>query len=697
MDSDCGSPGSSVAGAADLAGLRLGVGGSANYAEGLHPSPSSHGPEREPGAELEPRSPSPEGKHRRSQTQRVRDLLSSIDGLVMESARPEEAFFHLPPLSPEVGSTSNRYETASAASAGGGGVGGGGGSGSDARSSRSGRSHSQSNSNSLGYSVRGKRQSTGGMMYRAGSGGSGGAGAGGPSGSSSRMSLRTPPPSDHVDDEADGYGGEGGEGGAQRAFFPSERDWRSRPYSGTPTSELTSRLSSAPPAGGVGKLEGRQEGEEEEDAGMLLAEVDWLIAGTNAALGAGPVGESGPAATPDKRETSTKNGSSVAGGAEEAGEAEEEGAGKSGEREEKARREETGDEGGNGGRDGEVEAVTLNGSGTSGGGGKGGSEERPGREGDVGLAVGKADTALEAVPLQSSSSLAEVSLDTASPVLVSAAAAAATPAKVATEAAARVVVVAAGGGDEQATSATTLPATSSREERAATPRDVPRIEDAVVNGDAEEGEGKREGESSAVDAVVESVVEGGVRPKTGEAGSNGVAFLMKGEGDSHVGSSAVGSLAESSTSRSRGVENKGGRRGEIVAVDERNGAAVALPQGGEGNDGERGGMIVDVDELNVAAVALPPNGGGFGVLAGGKGVSGSVEATGASSSSGLQFRKTVLPSPLSATDISPVVFDGATGRGINAGSGRDGGDVATAVHSTDGEQAGQPTLDDVEL
>ncbi|CAM9999764.1 unnamed protein product, partial [Laminaria digitata] len=88
------------------------------------------------------------------------------------------------------------------------------------------------------------------------------------------------------------------EGGAQRAFFPSERDWRSRPYSGTPTSELTSKLSSTKPVVNAKEKGQQEEEEEEEDAGMLLAEVDWLIAGTNAALGGDPKDKDkdGPAA-----------------------------------------------------------------------------------------------------------------------------------------------------------------------------------------------------------------------------------------------------------------------------------------------------------------------------------------------------------------------------------------------------------------
>lgn len=219
----------------------LNIGGSASTnAGGLGPSPSSHRPDSG--------SPSPEGgSHRRSQTQRVRDLLSSIDGLVMESEQtePEEALANLPPLSPE----DLRHDTGSA---------------------RSGRN---------GYSVRSKRQSTGGI-------------AGGSGVRASRRSLRTPPRPD--EDEA---GTGDGRSPADRAFFPHEAGWRVPYASSTPPAKLASGGSSAVPTSADAAGEGGV-----ASADMLLAEVDWLIAGTNAALGDDPaLGDSSPELSPTSK------------------------------------------------------------------------------------------------------------------------------------------------------------------------------------------------------------------------------------------------------------------------------------------------------------------------------------------------------------------------------------------------------------
>ncbi|CAM9978227.1 unnamed protein product [Scytosiphon promiscuus] len=254
MDSDCGSPDPGSAGAA--AGLRISPNGvdsrntAAYLSDDLSPSPSSQRPDS--------RSPSPEAGHRRSQTQRVRDLLSSIDGLVMESEQPEdEADDALANL------------TASP----------------------------------RGRSVRGyKRQSTGARLDSL----AGGSGTGGAS-RSARLSLHTPPRGD--DDE----GGEGGrQGDDGRAFFSTGRGWRAGPFAGTPPSELAKRRASVIPAPGA------DEADDPASADMLLAEVDWLIAGTNAALGVSekgedddnsgggsgvdPIGQDGLEITPDKRE-----------------------------------------------------------------------------------------------------------------------------------------------------------------------------------------------------------------------------------------------------------------------------------------------------------------------------------------------------------------------------------------------------------
>lgn len=216
MDSDCGSPGS-AAGGPGLKIMQTAGSASANL-DDLSPSPSSQRPES--------RSPSPEtGGHRRSQTQRVRDLLSSIDGLVMESEQPEETLARLSPLSPSSGAREN-------------GHGGGDGSAAAPR----------------GRSVRGhKRQSTGGIDSRASR--------------FSRLSLRTPPPRDGAD------GGDGGEEGNdrspyERVFFANERDWRGSPFGSTPAApELAGQRASVIPDAGADEEDGPA------SADMLLAEV----------------------------------------------------------------------------------------------------------------------------------------------------------------------------------------------------------------------------------------------------------------------------------------------------------------------------------------------------------------------------------------------------------------------------------------
>eukprot|EP00752_Nemacystus_decipiens_P001886 g1816.t1 len=247
VDSDIGSPGSAAGGPGlKLARSARSVSETLNLS-GLDPSPSSQMPDS--------RSPSPENGHRRSATQRVRDLLSSIDGLVMESEQPEAALNRLPQLSPSNNPPEN---------------GGGGGTASRGRSVR-------------GY----KRQSTGAIDPR--------------SSRSSRLSLRTPPPP--------GSAANGGDEGDQpspshRAFFPNERDWRGSPFGATPPPpELAGRRASVIPDPGA------EEGDEPASADMLLAEVDWLIAGTNAALGkkeggSTTDGQDSLESTPDKSDPS---------------------------------------------------------------------------------------------------------------------------------------------------------------------------------------------------------------------------------------------------------------------------------------------------------------------------------------------------------------------------------------------------------
>lgn len=151
----------------------------------------------------------------------MRDLLSSIDGLVMESEQPEEALGRLPPLSPSNIPSEN-----------------GGTAPPGSRSVR-------------GY----KRQSTGVIDPR--------------SSRSSRMSLRTPPPPGSAN--GGGFGGEAGDhqSPSQRAFFPNERGWRGSPFGATPPPELAGcRASVIPDPGG-------EEGDVPTSADLLLAEVGW--------------------------------------------------------------------------------------------------------------------------------------------------------------------------------------------------------------------------------------------------------------------------------------------------------------------------------------------------------------------------------------------------------------------------------------
>lgn len=214
MDSDCGSPGS-AAGGPGLQITQRTRSESANMG-GVSPSPSSQRPAS--------RSPSPEIGHRRTQTQRVRDLLSTIDKLVMESEQPEDAPAGVRPLS---ASNINLHRSG----------------GSSAAAAAAGSAAPR------GRGVPGnKRQSTGGIMDPRNGGGGG---------RSSLLNLHSPPP----------RGDEGGNdvedwdehSPAQRAFFPNERD--------APPPELASHRASVIPAPGA---------EEEDDpasADKLLSEV----------------------------------------------------------------------------------------------------------------------------------------------------------------------------------------------------------------------------------------------------------------------------------------------------------------------------------------------------------------------------------------------------------------------------------------
>lgn len=300
MDSDCGSPDSSAVGGER--GHSIGVGSASVHTGITAPSPSSPvPPPSEEQQQQQPRSPSPEaGHHRRSQTQRVRDLLSSIDGMVMESELedPEDSAttVHLPVVSPDNNSgLSVRYRSGSAAGDSG-----------DARSARSGRS------------VRSVRSNAGRLGTLDGGGGAG------------RSSLRTPP--DRYGLESDGDEEDDDvRSPERRAFFPYAAGAAASGSAVDPEDRVASVL---PPAG--------EDGTASSD--MLLAEVDWLIAGTNAALGGDeneplggdenePNSSSGLDMTPDKREvvSSPKMSgvlleSSMGGGG--GGEAEEDGGGR---------------------------------------------------------------------------------------------------------------------------------------------------------------------------------------------------------------------------------------------------------------------------------------------------------------------------------------------------------------------------------
>ena len=204
-------------GLACLTGLKIGgsASGSTN-ADAVAPSPSSQVPEW--------LSPSPSSGHHRSQTQRVRDLLLSIDGLMMESEKPEpeEALVSLPPVSPE---GVDHYDVYS--------------------------------STTGGLDRRNKRRSTGGVDGRGERSG--------------RFSLRTPPYREADEPEGPSPG--------KRSFFHQEKRW-SVPFTVTPPLDMAINGSSA----ARGAAEGaKAEGVEFSD--KLLAEVDWLIAGTEAALG----------------------------------------------------------------------------------------------------------------------------------------------------------------------------------------------------------------------------------------------------------------------------------------------------------------------------------------------------------------------------------------------------------------------------
>lgn len=222
MGSDCGSPGSAAGGP----GLKItrGAGSVSAALSVISPSPSSQRP-------ADSLSPSPENGHRRTQTQRVRDLLSSIDGLVMESEQPEEAPSRLSPFSPSNNPSENGGGRSSAAPAGAAAP--------------------------LSRSVRGyKRQSTGAVNPRGG-------------GRSPRMSLRTPPPAGSTNG---GGEEEDHRSPSQRAaFFPNERDWRGGPFGATHPPELAGRPASVIPDPGA------EDGDDPAaSADMLLAEVGGL-------------------------------------------------------------------------------------------------------------------------------------------------------------------------------------------------------------------------------------------------------------------------------------------------------------------------------------------------------------------------------------------------------------------------------------
>lgn len=174
MDSDCGSPGSAAGGP----GLRItrSTGSDSANAGGVSPSPSS---QRPPSS----RSPSPERGHHRSQTQRVRDLLSTIDKLVMASEQSEDAPAGGRPLSATNG---NIYAND-----------GGGGSAAAAAAA-------------AGDAAPRSRNSTGGIDPRNGG-----------LDRSALLDLLSPP----IRGDGEGSGAEGdGHSPVQKAFFPNKDD-----------------------------------------------------------------------------------------------------------------------------------------------------------------------------------------------------------------------------------------------------------------------------------------------------------------------------------------------------------------------------------------------------------------------------------------------------------------------------------------
>lgn len=178
MDSDCGSPGS----AAEWRGLQItrSTGSDSANMGGVSPSPSSQRPALS-------RSPSPEISHRRTQTQHVRDLLSTIDKLVMESEQPEDAPGGVRPLSATNGNLYGNGGTSAAAAASG-------------------------SATPHGRDVPGnKRQSTGDIDPRNGG-----------LGRSALLDLLSPPiQGDRGESEADGRNGHSQ---VQKSFFPNEHN-----------------------------------------------------------------------------------------------------------------------------------------------------------------------------------------------------------------------------------------------------------------------------------------------------------------------------------------------------------------------------------------------------------------------------------------------------------------------------------------
>lgn len=223
---------------------RLKVGGSASTTDGgVAPSPSSH--------VVDSFSPSPTSGHHRTRTQRVRDLLLSIDGLVMESeqAEPDDALVSLPPLSPD----GVRYDASEAGA--------------------------------VVLAERNKRHSAGSASH-----------SGSRDELAGRDSLRTPPGRNGDEPDRSSPG--------KRTFFPHEKTWGViAPFPTTSPQELSVRV----PSAARGVAEGIDDGVEYSD--KLLAEVDWLIAGTEAALGGvTPEVVNGEAATFGKRGAKPVNG-----------------------------------------------------------------------------------------------------------------------------------------------------------------------------------------------------------------------------------------------------------------------------------------------------------------------------------------------------------------------------------------------------